>query len=289
MAKKRKRVHEMKHHYTYRITNIIEKKYYYGVHSCDCLPKEDIGVKYFSSSKNKEFIKDQKENPQNYKYKVVKIFSTRVEALEHEIFLHAKFNVGISTSFYNGAKHTSVGFDVSGKCSVKDMNGNTFSINIDDTRYLSGELQHINKNMVQIKDVGKIRTVTVEEFKENNYDMVFKNTVSIIDKNGNKYRVSKEEFDNNPDLYGQTKNKFVAIDKNGIKHHIYNTDERYLSGELQAESKGRKWSDKAKMNIKDRKCRRWIFNPTSTECKFINSSETLDYIENGWQYGRSYK
>ena len=123
-------------------------------------------------------------------------------------------------------------------------------------------------------------------FKENNYDMVFKNTVSIIDKNGNKYRVSKEEFDNNPDLYGQTKNKFVAIDKNGIKHHIYNTDERYLSGELQAESKGRKWSDKAKMNIKDRKCRRWIFNPTSTECKFINSSETLDYIENGWQYGR---
>ena len=64
----------MKHHYTYRITNIIEKKYYYGVHSCDCLPKEDIGVKYFSSSKNKEFIKDQKENPQNYKYRLLKYF-----------------------------------------------------------------------------------------------------------------------------------------------------------------------------------------------------------------------
>lgn len=65
------------YHYTYRITNTKERMYYYGVHSCYCLPKEDIGVKYFSSSKNKEFIKDQKENPQDYKYKVLKIFETR--------------------------------------------------------------------------------------------------------------------------------------------------------------------------------------------------------------------
>ena len=40
------------------------------------------------------------------------------------------------------------------------------------------------------------------------------------------------------------------------------------------------------MNITDRKYRRWIFNPSSKECKFINSSETLEYLENGWQYGR---
>ena len=70
---KRKRVNDMKYHYTYRITNIKDGMYYYGVHSCDCLPQEDIGIKYFSSSK-KQFIKDQKENPQDYKYKVVKIF-----------------------------------------------------------------------------------------------------------------------------------------------------------------------------------------------------------------------
>ncbi len=113
MSKRRKYANEMKYHYTYRITNIKDRMYYYGVHSCDCLPKEDIGVKYFSSSKNK-FVKDQKENPQDYKYKVLKVFSTRLEAVEHEIFLHKKFNVKTHKSFYNGANQTSTKFDTSG-------------------------------------------------------------------------------------------------------------------------------------------------------------------------------
>ena len=94
------RVNEMKYHYTYRITNIKDCMYYYGVHSCNCLPKEDIGVKYFSSSK-KEFIKHQKENPQCYKYKIIKIFNTRKEANKHEQFLHKKFNVRVHEKFYN--------------------------------------------------------------------------------------------------------------------------------------------------------------------------------------------
>ena len=115
MAKKRRLVVDMKYHYTYRITNIKEGMYYYGVHSCDCLPKEDIGVKYWSSLKKKEFIKDQKQNPQDYKYKVIKIFSTRVEAIEHEIFLHKKFDVKLHKKFYNEANQTSTKFDTSGK------------------------------------------------------------------------------------------------------------------------------------------------------------------------------
>ena len=85
---KRKRVNDMKYHYTYRITNIKEGMHYYGVRSCDCLPKEDIGVKYWSSTKRDGFIDHQKQNPEQYKYKVIKIFGTRVEAIEHEIFLH---------------------------------------------------------------------------------------------------------------------------------------------------------------------------------------------------------
>lgn len=105
----------MKYHYTYRISNIKEGMHYYGVRSCDRLPKEDIGVKYLSTSLNKAFIQDQKDNPQDYKYKVIKIFSSRVEAVEHEIFLHAKFNVKLHDSFYNDANQTSTGFDTTGK------------------------------------------------------------------------------------------------------------------------------------------------------------------------------
>ena len=134
-------------HYTYRITNTKEKKYYYGVHSCKCLPTEDIGVKYFSSSKTKEFINDQKQNPQDYKYKILKLFPTRKEALEHEIFLHKKFNVGVNEKFYNESKQTSTGFDTTGKCVVRDKNGNTLLVNTDDPRFLSGELISIAKGL----------------------------------------------------------------------------------------------------------------------------------------------
>lgn len=130
---KRKRVNDMKYHYTYRITNIKERMYYYGVHSCNCLPKEDIGVKYFSSSKNK-FVKDQKENPQDYKYKIIKIFSTRVEAVEHEMFLHKKFDVKLHEKFYNNANQTSTGFDTTGKGNYVDENGKTISISREEAK-----------------------------------------------------------------------------------------------------------------------------------------------------------
>jgi len=107
-----------RYHYTYRITNTRLNKHYYGARTTpknkEVLPIDDLGIIYFSSSKDKDFIKDQKENPSDYKYKVIHIFKTRKEAIELEIKLHNKFNVGINESFYNRAKQTSLGFDVTG-------------------------------------------------------------------------------------------------------------------------------------------------------------------------------
>ena len=57
----------MKHHYVYRITNLIMKMHYYGVRTCKTDPSIDIGKVYFSSSTDKEFMLDQKENPKNIK------------------------------------------------------------------------------------------------------------------------------------------------------------------------------------------------------------------------------
>jgi len=111
-------------HYTYRITNTKLNKHYYGTRSSKD-PSSDLGIKYFSSSADKEFIQDQKENPHNYKYKIIKIFKNRKDALKLEIKLHDKFNVGINESFYNRAKQTSTGFDTAGikwKMSVKGKN-----------------------------------------------------------------------------------------------------------------------------------------------------------------------
>lgn len=99
-----------RNHYVYRITNIIKGKHYYGVRTTKLHPIEDIGKCYFSSSSNKNFIKDQKTNPQNYKYKIVGIFENRVEAARKEILLHAKFDVKNNKNFYNRANAISDGF-----------------------------------------------------------------------------------------------------------------------------------------------------------------------------------
>lgn len=102
------------YHYVYRITNLIEGKHYYGTRTTKVHPSKDLGKRYFSSSSDKDFKKDQKENPQNYKYKVIKIFDTREEAVEMEIKLHDMFDVGMSKSFYNRSKQTNTKFDTTG-------------------------------------------------------------------------------------------------------------------------------------------------------------------------------
>jgi hypothetical protein len=103
----------MKYHYVYRITNKLKRKHYYGVRG-STYPAHDLGVKYFSSSKDKDFIKDQKENPQDYRYKIVRIFENRKDAIFLEYTLHNKFDVAINESFYNKCKQTLNGFDNSG-------------------------------------------------------------------------------------------------------------------------------------------------------------------------------
>ncbi len=180
--KRRKYASEMTYHYTYRITNTVEKKYYYGVHSCDCLPHEDIGVKYFSTSKNKSFKQDIKDNPQNYKYKVIKIFPTRVEALEHEIFLHAKFEVGKNPRFYNGSKQTSTRFDTSG---TTPWNKGL------ESKYKGGPRseetkQSISKNKKGVKQSEEHRLKNSESKK----GMIY------IHKNGKAKKVYPEKLDN---------------------------------------------------------------------------------------------
>ena len=105
---------EKLYHYVYIITNVIENKYYIGCRSCNILPEKDLGIKYFSSSKDKKFVQDQKTNPQHYKYKVIAIFDNRVSAISLEIKLHYIHDVGVNSKFYNKAKQTVTGWDMTG-------------------------------------------------------------------------------------------------------------------------------------------------------------------------------
>lgn len=94
-------------YYVYRITNIEENKHYYGYrNSKDNKPEDDLGILYFSSSLNKDFLYEQKTHKDRYKYKVIFKTSFKEKAQDFEIRLHRKFNVGAHNSFYNGATQT---------------------------------------------------------------------------------------------------------------------------------------------------------------------------------------
>jgi len=104
----------MLYHYVYRITSLIENKHYYGMRSSSIKPELDLGIKYFTSSTDLEFKNDFKQNPYNYKLKIISTFENRNDAILLEIKLHKKFNVKINPSFYNKYNQTSTGFDRAG-------------------------------------------------------------------------------------------------------------------------------------------------------------------------------
>lgn len=145
----------MKNHYVYRITNKIENKHYYGVRSSTIKPKEDIGIKYFSSSTDKNFIRDQKENPDNYKYKVLKIFPTRKDAEFFETILHEKFSVQTNESFYNKAKNTLMGFSVEGRKQSDEHKAKITVSKIGKVNFkniITGETGRIDKELFDLDD-----------------------------------------------------------------------------------------------------------------------------------------
>ncbi len=141
-------------HYVYRISNIIANKHYYGTRSSQH-PKLDLGIIYFSSSSDIMFIKEQKQTPENFKYKILKIFENREQAIEYEILLHNKFDVGANLNFYNRAKQTSIGFDRTGIPRTKKFKENNSII-------------HKNKIVTQATR-NKLSTAVKKLWEDKNY------------------------------------------------------------------------------------------------------------------------
>lgn len=165
-----------KYHYTYLITNLKTGMKYIGVHSCNNLLTECIGVKYLSSSTDEDFIKEQKEHPERFKYEILQMFNTREEAENDEKFRHAEIDVAKSLEYYNLC-NAPKNFSSYGKVVVKDKNGKTSRVSADDPRYLSGELVPVSKGMVIVKDKdGNIMQVSADDPKYLNGELIFHRT-----------------------------------------------------------------------------------------------------------------
>ena len=102
------------YHYVYRITNKILNKHYYGKRSSKKLPKEDLGIFYFSSCKKlKNDIK--LIGTENFKFKVIILFNSAKDAINFETLIHKKFDVKNNDNFYNQANQFIDSFDTTGK------------------------------------------------------------------------------------------------------------------------------------------------------------------------------
>ena len=208
------------YHYVYRITNILINKHYYGKRSSKIHPKEDLGVKYFSSSKDKKFTQDQKQNPQNYEYTIIAICDNSLEALELEIYLHDYFDVAKNENFYNRAKQTSVGWSNEGIACTKEQKAkisghNSYrAIPIDVYNYYTNEL--IAKNV--------IAKVWCKEHKHNSSRLM-----ETIKGNENKFHNTTK---NSPNYNRcQTKGIYAVLHndkpKNFSLEHIQKTKSKY--------------------------------------------------------------
>lgn len=174
-------------HYVYRITNTKLGKHYYGKRSSKTQPAKDIGVIYFSSSTDSAFILDQKSNPNDYKYKVVSVHLTAQEAVHKEIKLHNLFDVGVNPKFYNKAKQTSTGTDMTGIPQTEEHRTN-MSIAIK------------TSNKVLMKNIAQTGIPRKEEHKRN---------MSVARKNSDKVKQVNEKLKKYANIYKKGTNELL--------------------------------------------------------------------------------
>ena len=214
-------------HYVYKITNLNptdERVYYIGVRSAI----DPITDTYMGSSKYLNVA--MKENgKENFKKEILSTWKTRKEAMQEEIRLHEDFDVAKSKTFYNKAKQTSTGFDVT-DCDfhTRELMGkvNKGMVTVFDTiankhrRVTKAEFDNNSTllggtpGMVSVRDTRDNTSKQVTQVEYHKYDYYVHNTkglVTVIDTRDNKTKkVSKQDFDQN-EYYVGTSTKIIKI------------------------------------------------------------------------------
>lgn len=251
-----------KYHYFYKITNLLNNHFYYGVHNTN-----DIEDGYMGSGKRLQYAY-KIYGIENFKKEILKYFNSAEEAFkyESEIVTEGLVKNEECYNLINGGKT----FDTTGMVSVRDEKGNTFLVNRDDKRYINKELVSVNSGFCRVKDNnGNIITITTKEREENpgKYHGIAENKVTVKDTNG----------------------KFYCVDIN---------DKRYISGKLTFIWKGRKHKqstiEKQKETFKKTKHQQGEKNSQYGTCwinkdginKKVKKEEIEKYIISGWSKGR---
>lgn len=223
------------YHYVYRISNLIENKHYYGLRSSSIHPENDLGKIYYSSSTNKQFITDQKNNKANYKYKIIKIFETREEAAHIEIKLHKRLNVAFNERFYNLSNASSLNRglintykqwenytpEIKAKVLLKISESNKIyysNLTIEEKFEKMRPLENWKNNNPELVKANNLKAAEKRKGKNNG----FAKQINIFDKDGNLKFECFGNFGNTCKEYGiPHQNLKISLTRNG--EPIYNS------------------------------------------------------------------
>ena len=287
-----------KYHYFYRITNLINGKYYYGVHSTNNLNDNYMG----SGVRLKMAYK--KYGIENFEKKIIKYFNTRQECLNYEASVVNEYLVS-DEDCYNIALGGCGSITPPNMVTAKDKDGNTIWISKLDERWSTGEVVGVTKGYTNCFDLETQTYVQVTNNEFLNDDRYIGLTTSKVPckmlGSDTYMMVDVNEFREKRNMYiTSTQNKVVCKDNSG-KYYALDREEAYeriSRGELHHIWVGRthtldtrqKMCESHKKNGDQRGKKnsqygtRWVTKDGVN--KKIHSNELDEYICKGWSKGR---
>lgn len=258
------------YNYFYKITNNINNHFYYGIHSTD-----NINDSYMGSGYRLQYAY-KKYGIENFTKEIIKFFDTREECAQYEADMVTETLV-LDDNCYN-IKLGGEGWNTQDMIPVFDKVSKNKTI-------IHKDIYYANKDR---------------------YDLIgcdFSKNVLVKDKNSNSndyHIISREEYYKNTQLYDQYSSNMVVVkDKNGNMFRVSKDDERYKNGELTFIWKDKHHTQETKQKIKDR-CKQTNFHKGETNPMFgkrwihkddksilINNIDIEKYINDGWKTGKA--
>lgn len=309
--------------YVYWITDKRDGKHYIGSRGSK---KSDLMkdlLEYGTTSCRKDDILN---NPNMFVFNILRIFENRLLAYQYEILLHNKFEVELNDKFFNKSRQTTLKFTMANFSHIYNKETDEFEIinisDFDETKHskmgtfynnnlkkfvkiaschrdskIHKTLQFENKLYVRTKESDKFFQICRDEY---NPKIHIRNTTNkvvvknINDSDTENILVSKEEFENNPNLVSIHKGSLTVFDKKDKKYkriskENYNTNDYSISSsnivycknletnEKVAVSKEEYYSNKHKYELYITTIK--VYDKKEKIIKFVKKSYVLDNLD----------
>lgn len=260
---------ERKYNYFYKITNNLNGKYYYGIHSTDNLEDGYMGSGILLKKAIKKYGTDF------FSKEILKFFNTRKEAAAYE-------EENVTMTLVENEECYNI---IPGGETFPMLNMTTVFDKIDE-EYKLISCKEFAKNRERYKAPGEKKIVVKEIGKEND----------------TWYIISTEEYKTNKDKYITTlKGKYVVRDNKDNVFVVDKNDERLKNGKLKFMFQGKKHDEEWRKKVKEKFATikhqqgeknsqygtMWI-NKDNVPKK-IKKEEFEKYQKDGWEKGKKHK